>query len=319
MEKEQGMLNRSNYRNDQRASGNTLPGEIPILGLTHVKADQSIAQEKVERLTLLFVLSGNLYFSTAGIENQPVDEGHMFLVLAGDNFYMRAITEVTLLRCAPPLETLYKRMADIVSDSPSRERKRIPVLPLQALLLRELHTIQEMMRAGILSPYVQRLKTELVLSVLRELYAKGKNYDFRPYEEKSLAWYRKAAENGDMDAQYRLGRCYYYGLLDTKPDYGMSFHWLSQAAAQSHERAQYHLGVLYQNGEGVKQDDSQAYFWFRRAAEQGYAPGIYRLGRCYLEGRGVTASEANAIECFRAAARLGNSSAKAELLSLERD
>lgn len=97
----------------------------------------------------------------------------MFLVLAGDNFYMRAITEVTLLRCAPPLETLYKRMADIVSDSPSRERKRIPVLPLQALLLRELHTIQEMMRAGILSPYVQRLKTELVLSVLRELYAKG--------------------------------------------------------------------------------------------------------------------------------------------------
>ena len=173
MEKEQGMLNRSNYRNDQRASGNTIPGEIPILGLTHVKADQSIAQEKVERLTLLFVLSGNLYFSTAGIENQPVDEGHMFLVLAGDNFYMRAITEVTLLRCAPPLETLYKRMADIVSDSPSRERKRIPVLPLQALLLRELHTIQEMMRAGILSPYMQRLKTELVLSVLRELYAKG--------------------------------------------------------------------------------------------------------------------------------------------------
>lgn len=167
------MLNRSNYRNDQRASGNTIPGEIPILGLTHVKADQSIAQEKVERLTLLFVLSGNLYFSTAGIENQPVDEGHMFLVLAGDNFYMRAITEVTLLRCAPPLETLYKRMADIVSDSPSRERKRIPVLPLQALLLRELHTIQEMMRAGILSPYMQRLKTELVLSVLRELYAKG--------------------------------------------------------------------------------------------------------------------------------------------------
>ena len=167
------MLNRSNYRNDQRASGNTLPGEVPILGLTHVKADQSIAQEKVERLTLLFVLSGNLYFSTAGIENQPVDEGHMFLVLAGDNFYMRAITEVTLLRCAPPLETLYKRMDDIVSDSPSRERKRIPVLPLQALLLRELHTIQEMMRAGILSPYVQRLKTELVLSVLRELYAKG--------------------------------------------------------------------------------------------------------------------------------------------------
>lgn len=167
------MLNRSNYRNDQRASGNTLPGEVPILGLTHVKADQSIAQEKVERLTLLFVLSGNLYFSTAGIENQPVDEGHMFLVLAGDNFYMRAITEVTLLRCAPPLETLYKRMADIVSDSPSRERKRIPVLPLQALLLRELHTIQEMMRAGILSPYMQRLKTELVLSVLRELYAKG--------------------------------------------------------------------------------------------------------------------------------------------------
>ena len=40
------------------------------------------------------------------------------------------------------------------------------------------------------------------------------------------------------------------------------------AAEQSHADAQYNLGVMYDNGEGVLEDDAEAVRWYRMAAEQ---------------------------------------------------
>ena len=48
-----------------------------------------------------------------------------------------------------------------------------------------------------------------------------------------MKWYRKAAEQGDAEAQYKLGGCY----LD---------------------------------GEGVARDKTEALKWWRKAAEQGH-------------------------------------------------
>ena len=44
-----------------------------------------------------------------------------------------------------------------------------------------------------------------------------------------------------------------------------------QAAEQGNATAQYNLGVMYDNGQGVRQDDAQAVQWYRKAAEQGHA------------------------------------------------
>jgi len=46
---------------------------------------------------------------------------------------------------------------------------------------------------------------------------------------------------------------------------------LRKAAEQGDAEAQYNLGVRYANGEGVPEDYKEAVKWFRKAAEQGFA------------------------------------------------
>ncbi|MCJ8269850.1 MAG: sel1 repeat family protein, partial [Psychrosphaera sp.] len=53
--------------------------------------------------------------------------------------------------------------------------------------------------------------------------------------------------------------------------------WLNKAADQELAVAQYELGVMYDNGEGVKEDDIHAITWYRKAANQGYAPAQNNL------------------------------------------
>ena len=44
-----------------------------------------------------------------------------------------------------------------------------------------------------------------------------------------------------------------------------------KAAEQGDADAQYNLGVCYANGYGLQKDLTQAMFWFRKAADQGHA------------------------------------------------
>ena len=51
-------------------------------------------------------------------------------------------------------------------------------------------------------------------------------------DTEAAKWFRKAAEQGDAEAQSKLGECYYFGI-------------------------------------GVEKDETEALKWFRKAAEQG--------------------------------------------------
>ena len=51
--------------------------------------------------------------------------------------------------------------------------------------------------------------------------------------------------------------------------------------------AQYNLGLMYDNGEGVPQDNAEAVKWYRLAADQGKALGQLNLGVMYYNGEGV--------------------------------
>ena len=58
-----------------------------------------------------------------------------------------------------------------------------------------------------------------------------------------------------------------------------------QAADQGDAEAQYNLGLMYDNGEGVLQDDAEAVKWYRLAAEQGRADAQLLLGNMYVSAR----------------------------------
>jgi TPR repeat protein len=70
--------------------------------------------------------------------------------------------------------------------------------------------------------------------------------------------------------------------------------WYRKAAEQGDAEAQNNLGVLYANGKGVARDDKQAALWFRKAAEQGEAMAQLNLGRMYFNGTGVPRDYAQA-------------------------
>jgi hypothetical protein len=78
--------------------------------------------------------------------------------------------------------------------------------------------------------------------------------------------------------------------------------WYRRAAAQGHVVAQFTLGGRYADGRGVAQDPVEAVVWFRRAAEQGYASAQVALGVIYADGRGVAPDAAEAVRWYRRAA-----------------
>lgn len=85
-------------------------------------------------------------------------------------------------------------------------------------------------------------------------------YDQEANYEEAMKWYRKAADQGNAEAQYQLGEIYDQGMAGKK-DYQEAFKWFRLAAEQGEPDAQLNLGDLYESGQGVKQDYAEAYFW----------------------------------------------------------
>jgi TPR repeat protein len=115
-----------------------------------------------------------------------------------------------------------------------------------------------------------------------------------------VAEYRKAAEQGDASAQYKLGVCYDSGEGVAK-DEMEAVKWWRKAAEQGDAMAQFDLGVCYDSGEGVAKDKIEAVKWWRKAAEQGYAPAQFNLGNSYAQGEGVVKDTVEAYKWFNLA------------------
>ena len=64
----------------------------------------------------------------------------------------------------------------------------------------------------------------------------------------------------------------------SKYNYSEAFKFCSVAAEQGNAEAQFNLGVMYDNGQGVKQDYFKAVEWYQKAAEQGHP-----LAQIYLD------------------------------------
>ena len=104
----------------------------------------------------------------------------------------------------------------------------------------------------------------------------------------------QAAEQGDAEAQYKLGLRYDYGDADTL--YAKDeFSWMSKAAEQGHAGAMAHLGSMYYKGKGVPEDRKKATEWFLKAAEQGDHSACVRVRDMYLNGYGVRRDNGKAL------------------------
>ncbi|HCC53716.1 MAG TPA: sel1 repeat family protein [Desulfobulbaceae bacterium] len=112
----------------------------------------------------------------------------------------------------------------------------------------------------------------------------------RGYGKTARAELLPLAQRGEADAQYYLGRLYYYDVKGVRKDYRMSAKWFHRAARQGHAAAQYKLGGMYFSGRGVNPDDRKASKWWRLAGAQGHAEARNNLGAMFANGRGVPQS-----------------------------
>lgn len=125
------------------------------------------------------------------------------------------------------------------------------------------------------------------------------------------------ARQGHAEAQYWLGRVFYYPEMGVQ-DYRVSAGWFLQAARQGHAAAQYKLGGMYFMGRGVPQDDRQAVRWWLAAARQGHDEALNNLGALFATGRGVPHNLKVAYALQSMAQALGHAGA-AENLRLKED
>jgi hypothetical protein len=85
--------------------------------------------------------------------------------------------------------------------------------------------------------------------------------------------YQESAENGEADAQYKLGLLYLTGN-GALQDFAEAAKWLKQAAEQGYALAQYELGLIYRTGYGLAIDHVQSYVWLNLAAAAGIQEAV---------------------------------------------
>jgi TPR repeat protein len=87
---------------------------------------------------------------------------------------------------------------------------------------------------------------------------------------KAVRWYRKAAEAGNVRAQYNLALMYHLGEGITR-DFDGAIQRYESAARQGDANTMNNVAFMYGMGEGVAQSDVEAYVWFALAASRGNA------------------------------------------------
>ncbi|MGE0652578.1 MAG: SPOR domain-containing protein [Alphaproteobacteria bacterium] len=127
---------------------------------------------------------------------------------------------------------------------------------------------------------------------------------------------RPLAEQGDPRAQANLGVLYENGQGVPQDDIEAA-KWYRKAANQGDASAQFKLGGLYWQGKGVPRDGEQAFAWYLKAAEQGYADAQNTVGVMYWTGRGIAQNDATAMQWFQKAAAQGHAKARKNLGEME--
>ncbi|MEO5334186.1 MAG: sel1 repeat family protein [Magnetococcus sp. YQC-5] len=105
-------------------------------------------------------------------------------------------------------------------------------------------------------------RTQLAIGLM--YHGKGITQDYN----KAMHWFLKSSEQGNADAQNKIGGMYDQGQ-GVQQNYKEALYWYQKAAKQGHTIAQHNLGLMYHEGQGAHQDYVQAYMWYSLAASQG--------------------------------------------------
>ena len=137
--------------------------------------------------------------------------------------------------------------------------------------------------------------------------------------------WEKKARAGDAMAQNIMGLAYKCGM-GVKQNHAASIQWFRRAAEQGEADAQFNLGRLYgsevdgmyKNGRAAPANDAEAFKWYRLAAEQGHTQAQVRLAQLFCKGLTTRARPGAGIpvdESGRSVGRTDSSKSRCRLCS----
>lgn len=134
----------------------------------------------------------------------------------------------------------------------------------------------------------------------------------RDRSSEAFEWFRKAADRGNDDAKYNLGKCYYDGY-GVEADKATAVKWFALAAEQSHAAANYMLGLCYETACGTSMDIGKALICYKAAADKGDSDAQLSLYRFYKYGIEVEKDTSAAMLWLKKSAEGGNTDAQLTL------
>lgn len=114
---------------------------------------------------------------------------------------------------------------------------------------------------------------------LDEIWQKKSEYEFKGLTS--------LAEQGDPDAQFKLGQIYQQGSMNVKKNPIEAVKWFRKSSEQDNVRALCQLGYSYVLGSGVKKDMSEAIKCFNKAAVIGSSTAYEFFANCYTVDNGI--------------------------------
>jgi len=123
-----------------------------------------------------------------------------------------------------------------------------------------------------------------------------------------MAIVRRAAELGDDEAAYRMGRFHDEGNHPdfAEQDYAKAAHYYEIGAAENHRGSLHDLGRLVVHGMGVPQDKARGLELIGKSAQQGSVNSEILLGKLYQFGKVIDKDVARARDHYQRAADAEN-------------
>ena len=129
----------------------------------------------------------------------------------------------------------------------------------------------------------------------------GNSPDLETEYRKELDKWMLRAYEGDKEAQFKVGVLFTNDQFN-QPDFEQAVYWYKQAANQDHVLAQYNLGHQYLTGVGVTANTETAMQWWLKAAKNNHPLAQFNVGRAYYLGIGLPEDHEKSREWFEKAA-----------------
>lgn len=97
----------------------------------------------------------------------------------------------------------------------------------------------------------------------------------------------KASEYNDSEAMCILGRIYEDGYDDLESNDKLAFKWYKKSAENGNVDGMFFTGYAYNNGIGIDKDIEKAIYWYEQAADKDNSTAMDNLAYIYQYGEGI--------------------------------